>query len=255
MEAIEVTRDAGIVTVTMNRPERKNALNAAMWNELLATFHEIAATPADRVVVLTGAGGAFCSGQDLGDRGTDLSAFHSMKHVTDVVLSLHRIPQPVIAKIGGVAAGAGLNLALGCDLIVASDTARFSEIFARRGLSIDGGGSWLLPRLVGLHKAKELALLADIITAAEAERIGIVNKVVPAAELDAAVDDWARRLAAGPPIALAQTKELLNASAGRSMAEALDAEGMAQAYNFSTKDTAEAMVAFMEKREPRFTGR
>jgi 2-(1,2-epoxy-1,2-dihydrophenyl)acetyl-CoA isomerase len=146
-------------------------------------------------------------------------------------------------------------MALGCDLIVASDDARFSEIFARRGLTIDFGGSYVLPRLVGVHKAKELALLADIISAQEAEKLGIVNRVVPAAELDAFVDDWAARLAAGPPLALSMTKKLLNDSLAMSLDQALEAEGMAQTVNFGTSDTAEAMAAFLEKRDPKFQGK
>ena len=153
-----------------------------MWNELLATFREIALdSSADRVVVLTGAGGDFCSGADLSGGGADDPERHqltTMRHIGDVALALHRLPQPTIAKVRGVAVGAGLNMALGCDLVVASTNARFSEIFARRGLSIDFGGSWVLPRRVGLHRAKELALLADIIDATEAERIGLVNRVV-----------------------------------------------------------------------------
>ena len=181
--------------------------------------------------------------------------WHNMRHVGDVCLALQRIPQPIIAKVPGVAAGAGCNLALGCDLIVASDEARFSEIFARRGLSIDFGGSWLLPRLVGLHRAKELALFADIISAKEAEAMGLVNRVVPAGELDAFVDSWAARLAAGPPIALAQTKRLLNNAFEVTLEQALEDEGWAQTVNFGTKDTAEAIGAFVEKREPRFEGR
>jgi len=257
METIDVSRDDGILTVTLNRPERKNAINGPMWEELLATFSDAATDPDVRVVVVTGAGGAFCSGADLapGDRDSGKHQLSRMRDVADVCIRLHRMPKPVIAKVGGVAAGAGCNLALGCDLIVASEDARFSEIFARRGLSIDFGGSWLLPRLVGLHKAKELALFAEVISAAEAERLGIVNRVVPAAELDAFVDDWARRLAAGPPLALSMTKRLLNDSLSMSMDEALEAEGMAQTVNFGTADTMEAMAAFVEKRDPRFSGR
>jgi 2-(1,2-epoxy-1,2-dihydrophenyl)acetyl-CoA isomerase len=178
-----------------------------------------------------------------------------MRRVGQACLALHQIPQPVIAKVGGVAAGAGLNLALGCDIIVASDDARFSEIFAKRGLTVDFGGSWLLPRLVGLHKAKELVLLADIIDAAQARDLGLVNRVVPASELDAFVDDWARRLAAGPPLALSMSKRLLNESMAMSLDQALEAEALAQNVNFTTKDTTEAMLAFVEKREPRFEGR
>ena len=155
-----------------------------MWDELLATLREISGSGEDRVVVVTGAGGAFCSGADLSGGGGDLVGHRhqlaSMRHVGDVALALHRLPQPTIAKVGGVAAGAGANMALGCDLIVASDDARFTEIFARRGLTIDFGGSWLLPRLIGLHKAKELAFFADIVSAKEAEAFGLVNRVVPA---------------------------------------------------------------------------
>ena len=159
-------------------------------------------------MVLTGAGGAFCSGADLSPEGGDRPhPLAWMRHIADVALELHRLPKPTIAKVGGVAAGAGLNLALGCDLIVASDDARFSEIFTRRGLSIDGGGSWLLPRLVGLHKAKELAFFAEVIDAKEASELGLVNRVVAAAELDGTVDAWARRLADGPPLALSMTKD------------------------------------------------
>ncbi len=261
METIEVERvEGGIVTITLNRPEKKNAINAAMWDELLATFRDIAGRDDDRVVVLTGAGGAFCSGADLSGGSADAGGaarhqWHAMRHVGDVCLALARMPQPVIAKVGGVAAGAGCNMALGCDLIVASDEARFSEIFARRGLSIDFGGSWLLPRLVGLHRAKELALLADIISAKEAEAMGLVNRVVPAGQLDAFVDDWARRLAAGPPIALAQTKRMLNNSFEVTLEQALEDEGWAQTVNFGTADVAEAMQAFFQKREPKFEGR
>ena len=259
LQAIIVERsDDGIVTVTLNRPEKKNAANNTMWNELLATFREIGQSATDRCVVLTGAGGDFCSGADLW-AGDDASArqhqLARMRHVTEVAMSLARLPQPVIAKVRGVAVGAGMNMALGCDLVVASENARFSEIFAKRGLSVDFGGSWLLPRRIGLHKAKELALFADIINAADAEKLGLVNRVVPDVELDAFVAGWAARLAAMPPIAIAQTKRLLNNSMNVTLEEALEDEGAAQTVNFSTKDTAEAIAAFTEKREPKFQGR
>jgi 2-(1,2-epoxy-1,2-dihydrophenyl)acetyl-CoA isomerase len=178
-----------------------------------------------------------------------------MRRVGELALSLHRLPKPTIAKVAGVAAGMGANLALGCDLIVAADTARFSQIFSRRGLSVDCGGSWLLPRLVGLHKAKELAFFADIISAKEAEEVGLVNRLVSADELDAAVDEWARRLAAGPPVALSLTKTLLNNAMAASMDQALEDEARSQSLNFTTADMAEAMAAFVQKREPTFTGR
>ena len=258
METIEVSRESGVVTVTLNRPAKKNAANAQMWDELLETFRDIAATSADRVMVLTGAGGEFCAGADLtggGAGGPGRHQLSQMRHVGDVALALHRLPIPTIAKVRGVAVGAGCNMALGCDLVVASDNARFSEIFARRGLSIDFGGSWLLPRIVGMHKAKELALFADIIGAAEAERIGLINRVVPDAEIDEFVAGWAERLVGGPPIALAMTKRMLDNSLQVTMEEALNDEGVAQTVNFGTADTAEAMRAFVDKREPNFEGR
>ena len=255
LETLQIERSHGIVTITLDRPHRKNAVDAVMWDELLATFRTIAGSAEDRVVVITGAGGAFCSGADLSPGVASAPGLSGMRHIGDVCLALHNLPQPTIAKVNGVAVGAGLNMALGCDLIVASTEARFSEIFSRRGLSVDFGGSWVLPRLIGLHRAKELVLLADIIDAAEAERLGLVNKVVEPDELDAAVDDWARRLADGPPIALAQSKRLLDNSFAVTLEQAVDDEGRAQTVNFATADTAEAILAFLEKRPPHFQGR
>lgn len=259
LESITVERSDGVVTITMRRPEKKNAVDAAMWNELLDEFRSIASNPADRAVVLTGAGGNFCSGADLwgagNGEGPPQHQLAAMRHIGDVCLALHRIPQPTVAKVRGVAVGAGMNMALACDLIVASDDARFSEIFAKRGLSIDFGGSWVLPRLIGMHRAKELTLLGEIIDADRAFDMGLVNRVLPDDELDAFVDDWAARLAGGPPIALAMSKRLLNNSLAVSLEEALDDEGLSQTVNFGTKDTIEAIQAFMEKRDPVFRGR
>jgi enoyl-CoA hydratase/carnithine racemase len=259
METLQVFRKNSVVTVTINQPTKKNAIDRSMWDGLTEIFREIAANANDRVVVVTGAGQDFCSGADLSARGganqEQVHQLAAMRRVNDACIALQRMPQPTIAKVRGVAVGAGCNLALGCDLVVAADNARFSEIFVRRGLSLDFGGSWVLPRRIGMHRAKELAFFADIIGATEAERIGLVNRVVADAQLDAFVHDWATRLAAGPPIALAQTKRLLNNSANVTLEEALDDEGAAQAVNFGTKDTVEAMTAFIEKREPRFTGR
>ena len=257
METLLVSRQDGVVTVTMNRPAKKNAANDVMWRELLEIFREVAANPDDRVMVLTGAGGEFCSGADLSSRGDQgpTSPLARMRMINDVCLTLQRMPQPTIAKVRGVAVGAGCNMALICDLVVASDNARFSEIFSKRGLSVDFGGTWVLPRLVGMHRAKELAFFADIISAKEAGEIGLINRVLPDGDVDAFVDDWAKRLAAGPPIALAQTKRMLNNSLNVTLEQALDDEGSAQANNFNTRDAIEAMTAFLEKREPRFTGR
>lgn len=260
MSALEVERADGIVTLTLDRPERKNAVTPQMWVDLAVLFTEIADRREDRVLVITGAGDAFCSGADLAAAGENGGppgvggGVAMMRAVGRAALRLHELPIPVIAAVNGVAAGAGCNLALGCDLIVASDRARFSEIFARRGLALDFGGSWLLPRIIGLHRAKELALLAEVIDAAEAERIGLVNRVVPHDELMDEVYGLAGRLAAMPPIQLAVIKRQLDDGLGRTMAEAVEAEGIAQSLMFSSADTAEALLAFFEKRPPRFTG-
>lgn len=256
METLLVEQSGGVLSVTLNRPQVRNAMNDQMWDEMLGLFRNTAIDDSVRVVVITGAGGAFCSGADLSGGGSGLATqpLAHMRHIGDVVLALHRLPKPTIAKVGGVAAGAGCNLALGCDLVVASEEARFSEIFARRGLSIDFGGSWLLPRLIGLHRAKELAFFADVISAQEAKDFGIVNRVVPAVELDDFVTGWAERLASGPPVALSLTKTMLNASLSATMDEALEHEARSQAVTLRTQDAVEAMQAFVEKREPSFKG-
>ena len=255
VETIIVERSGGVVTVTLNRPEKKNAADDRMWDELQTTFDEVARSSDDRVLVVTGAGGAFCSGADLSSGDLSDEGVARMRRIGNVALSLHRLPKPTIAKVRGVAAGAGCNLALGCDLIVAGEDARFIEIFSKRGLSLDFGGSWLLPRLIGLHKAKELAFFADTVSAAQAEQLGLVNRVLADAELDAFVDDWAERLAAGPPLAMGMSKQMLNTSYVLSMEQALDNEGRVQTVNFGTQDFVEAVTAFMQKRDPKFEGR
>jgi enoyl-CoA hydratase/carnithine racemase len=259
-DTLLIDRREGILEVTMNRPERKNAANGQMWDELLAVARAAGRDASIRAIVLTGAGGSFCSGADVGGMGGSgptgerVHSLAAMRHISDVCLSWYRLPQPTIAKVRGVAVGAGLNLALACDLIVAGEDARFSEIFARRGLTIDFGGSFTLPRRVGMQRAKELAFFADIIDAPTAYDFGLLNRVLPDAELDAFVTDWATRLASGPPIALAMTKRLLNNSLNVTLEEALDDEGLSQTVNFSTEDTREAVMAFVEKREPTFRG-
>ncbi|MGH9012742.1 MAG: enoyl-CoA hydratase/isomerase family protein [Acidimicrobiia bacterium] len=261
LQTVIVERQDGVVTLTLNRPDKMNAINGPMWRELIEVFDEVADRREDRVLVITGAGDGFCSGADLTDTGnTDNlqggvgTSLRQMRVVGRAALRLHELPKPTIAAVNGVAAGAGCNLALGCDLIIASDRARFTEIFSQRGLNVDFGGSWVLPRLVGLHKAKELVFLADILDADEAERVGIVNRVVPHEELEKAVGELAARLAALPPLQLSVSKRLLNQSYSVSMADALEFEDVAQTMNFSSKDTAEAMLAFVQKREPKFTG-
>ena len=257
MEALQIERsENGIVSVTLNQPEKMNAINLTMFEELMQVFQEVTSREEDRVLVITGAGGNFSAGADLTPQGgSDRHILSSMRFYGSVGLALHQIPKPTLAKIRGVAAGAGMNLGLGCDLILASENARFSEIFARRGLSLDVGGSWLLPRLVGLHKAKELALLADVIPADQAERMGLVNRVVADEELDALVDDWANRLAAGPPLALSQSKRMLNNAFNYGLAEAMEIEAAAQSVNIPSEDCREGMLAFFEKRKPVFKGR
>jgi enoyl-CoA hydratase/carnithine racemase len=262
MPYVELARDdAGTVaTLTFTNPGKKNAIPAVAWPVAEAALREVAADRTVRCLVVTGAGDDFCSGADVsgsgeGPAGPRPHQLQAMRAISAAIEALHAVPQPVVARVAGVCVGVGMNIALACDLVIAADDARFSEIFARRGLSIDGGGSWVLPRIVGIQKAKELALLAEIIDAAEAERLGLVTRVVPRAELDAGVADVVGRLVAGPPLALSMTKRLLNQSAQVTLPQALEGEAQAQTVNFNTRDTAEAMAAFVERRTPHFEGR
>jgi 2-(1,2-epoxy-1,2-dihydrophenyl)acetyl-CoA isomerase len=253
--SVRVERAGGVATVTLDRPAARNAMTWQLIAQLGAALNEIAANEGDRAVVITGAGGNFSAGGDLSDRCAPRShPLSTMRYGQELAMRLHTLPQPVIAKVRGVAVGAGCNLALGCDLVLASAESRFSQIFPLRGLSVDFGGSWLLPRLVGIHKAKELALLGEIISAAEAHAIGLINRVVPDGQLDGAVSSLASRLAAGPPIAMSLTKQLLNSSLQVAMAQALEDEARAQTINFATADSLEGIRAFRDRRAPRFTG-
>ncbi|OBH14896.1 enoyl-CoA hydratase/isomerase family protein [Mycolicibacter sinensis] len=243
----------GVRTLTLNRPARKNAINPQLWRELRDALRDAADDRDLRTLVITGAGGAFCSGADIGT-GDDTHPVRKLQRLTDVALALHELSIPTIAKVTGVAVGAGWNLALGCDLVVATPESRFCQIFSKRGLSIDLGGSWLLPKIVGLQQAKRLALLAETIDATEAQALNLVTWVVGADEIETFVDDLADQLAAGPPRALAQTKALLNQGADTTLSAALINETRAQIVNFAGTDAAEAYAAFAEKRSPRFTG-
>lgn len=261
MAEIDVERSGGVVVATLNRPERKNALTSAMFTGLRDLFEEVGERREDRVLVVTGAGDAFSTGADLGDpeaaenmQGSRGSGLAWMRGVEAAALALHHLPKPTVAAVNGVAAGASLNLALGCDLILASDEARFTEIFVKRGLVLDFGGHWLLPRLVGLHKAKELAFFGDVLSAEEAAEMGLVNRLVPAESLVDTAMEWAHRLTELPPINLSIMKRALNRSFESSMHDLLELEAVAQTVSFSSADTAEAMAAFVQKREPRFTG-
>jgi 2-(1,2-epoxy-1,2-dihydrophenyl)acetyl-CoA isomerase len=262
MAAIQVARKDGLVTITLDRPDKKNAINADAWVELDRAFAEVAADPNDRALILTGAGGNFSAGADLtaGGKGLGLTGrplqpiVQEMRAVGEIVMRLHRLPKPTLAKVDGVAVGVALGLVLACDLVLASDRARFSEIFAKRGLALDGGNSWLLPRRIGLHRAKELTFFADVIDAKEAESIGLVNRVVPAGELDALAEEWGRRLAAGPTLALGLSKRLLDASANVTFEQALEDEARCQHITYTSQDMREGIKAFVERRDPKFTG-
>ncbi|MFO7549048.1 MAG: enoyl-CoA hydratase/isomerase family protein [Acidimicrobiia bacterium] len=242
----------------LDRPERKNAIPPDGWDELRSAFVDFERSD-ERVLVVTGSGGEFCSGADLDPSiAVDLSgvgARHErMKTVTETALALHRITKPTIAAVDGVAVGAGMNLALGCDVVVATDRARFSEIFVRRGLTVDSGGTWLLPRLVGLQRAKELALTGRMVDAEEALRIGLVLEVVAPEHLEEAVDAMAGRMLDGAPVAQMFAKQGIDRSWDVTLEEALGWEGQSQAICFSTADVLEGMAAFLQKRRPEFRG-
>jgi enoyl-CoA hydratase/carnithine racemase len=244
----------GVRTLTLNRPHRKNAINPELWISLRDALNEAGRDRGVRALVITGSGGSFCSGADISVRD-DIHPKYKLQRLTDVALALHELPIPTVAKVTGVAVGAGWNLALGCDLVVATPESTFSQIFSKRGLSIDLGGSWLLPKLVGLQQAKRLTLLAETIDAADAHALNLVTWVVPAAEIDAFVKEVTDRLVAGPPIALAQTKAIVNEGADRTLRDALANEARAQVVNFAAADARAAYAAFAQRREPSFTGR
>ncbi|OGL00513.1 MAG: hypothetical protein A3E31_15165 [Candidatus Rokubacteria bacterium RIFCSPHIGHO2_12_FULL_73_22] len=257
-QTLLVDRGDAVATITLNRPEARNALDLTMRREMLGALDEIEADPAVRVVILTGAGGHFCSGGDVKTmraRHTAVEGRARVELLNRMVLRLVDFPRPTIAMVDGYAVGAGSNLALCCDIVVAADRAKFGELFCKIGLVVDGGGTWLLPRAVGMARAKELALTGEIIDAAEAARIGFVNRVVPAAELEATTRALAERIAANPPLALRLDKHMLNRAAASDLAAALDLEAYSQALALTSEDHAEGVAAFLEKRAPRFTGR
>jgi 2-(1,2-epoxy-1,2-dihydrophenyl)acetyl-CoA isomerase len=259
--AITYTLEKGVAWITMNRPEARNAVNAEMREEIIAVLTDARTNAEIRAVVLTGSGKGFCTGADLsGPRGQGPSGPGAGREVMKgssqrFIRTLWELEKPVIAAVNGVAAGLGSHLAFASDLVIASEEARFIEIFVRRGIAIDAGGAFLLPRLLGLSKAKELVFFGDDLPAAEALRLGLVNRVVPAAELEAAAREWAERLAQGPTFAIGMSKRLLNRSLESSRETCLEEEGMAQSLVTQSEDTKEGMRAFMEKRSPVFTGR
>ncbi|MEN8239872.1 MAG: enoyl-CoA hydratase-related protein [Actinomycetota bacterium] len=245
-------------TVSMSNPGRRNAVPASSWGELADAFADFEASN-QRVLVLRGSDGDFCAGADMNKPGTrspsaaDTAA--RMRVITTAVTALHRLTKPTIAAVDGVAVGAGLNMAIGCDIVIATDRARFAEIFVKRGLTLDFGGTWLLPRLVGLARARDLALTGRIIGAAEALDIGLVSSVVAVEDLDRAVDAVAAELAAGAPLAQAMIKRALDRSSEMSFEQALAFEEHAQAILLASEDLQEGAAAFLDKRDPNFKGR
>jgi 2-(1,2-epoxy-1,2-dihydrophenyl)acetyl-CoA isomerase len=259
--------DGGVLRLTINRPEAGNALTHDVRNELIAGLEDASADLAIRVVVLGAVGKHFCTGADLRNQGPGLSlpegaperpagsasrllATGSQRLVSAIL----DCDKPVIAAVQGTAAGLGAHLACAADLVIAAAGVRFIEVFVRRGIVPDGGGAYLLPRLTGLHKAKELVFFGDDLPAEEALAIGLVNKVVPAEEFDAAVDEWATRLAAGPTVAIGLSKKLLNRSLESDRAAAFAAEAAAQEIAMTSRDAQEGVASFVERRPTSFTG-
>ncbi|WP_030731939.1 enoyl-CoA hydratase/isomerase family protein [Streptomyces sp. NRRL S-237] len=255
--------DNGVAWITLNRPE---AMNAVTWDQrerVIALLAEASADPAVRAVVVTATGKGFCAGADLrgspgapaGERVAGDVARMIRLGAQRLITAVLDCEKPVLAAVNGTAAGIGAHLALACDLVIAAEPARFIEVFVRRGLVPDGGGAYLLPRLVGPQKAKELMFFGDAVPAAEAERLGLVNRVVPAEELEATAREWAERLAQGPTRALAMTKQLVNASLDGDRAAALAAEATAQEINMTTADANEGVASFVARRTPKYLGR
>jgi 2-(1,2-epoxy-1,2-dihydrophenyl)acetyl-CoA isomerase len=248
----------GVATLTLNRPEVRNALDMTMRRDLEAALAQLDHDAGVRVLLVRGAGDHFCAGGDVKFmRDNPMTAAEGQSRVeaiNRVILALARFRTPTIAMVDGAAAGAGCNLALACDLVMASDRARFGEVFARIGLIPDAGGTYFLPRRVGLARAKELVFTADIIDAREAERIGLINRVVPAGNLESEAYALARRIAEGPPQVLAAAKALLDRAPGLDLESALHWEALTQGSMIASADHREGVRAFFEKRAPRFTG-
>ena len=256
-DGLRVEVDGPIATLTLDRPEALNALTVPVKVALRDALESIADDRAVRAVILTGAGRAFCAGQDLAEREQPDAApleVEVRERYNPIIRALRSMGQPVIAAVNGVAAGAGASLALACDLRIASESARFMLAFGRIGLVPDSGASWFLPRLVGSAKAAELALLNDSVDAAEALRLGLVSKVVPAEQLMTAAREMAQRLADGAPLAIALTKQALDRALSIDLDAALEGEAKLQGIAGASADHAEGLTAFREKRPPRFTG-
>jgi 2-(1,2-epoxy-1,2-dihydrophenyl)acetyl-CoA isomerase len=258
----------GVATLTMNRPEARNALTGEMQAALSEAINRLAGDPAVRAVVLTGAGGAFCAGGDVKGFAADTSRgsgggggfnleqrAHGLRTSMDVVRVLHEMPKPTLAVIPGPAAGAGLSLALACDLRIATNTAKLTTAFSKVGLAGDYGGSYFLTHLIGAAKTRELYFSADVITGVEALALGIVNKAVPAEELAQVAGDYARYLASLPTVAIGYMKRNLNAADHATLTEVLDLEALHMVRTMMTDDHKAAAQAFVDKAKPVFAGR
>jgi enoyl-CoA hydratase/carnithine racemase len=252
----------GVATLTLNRPERMNALGGTLREDLLDAFTRTAADPDVRVIVVTGSGRAFCAGGDVKamneakEAGRERPLLDRIAPSRDrTLLAMRDAPQPIIAAVNGAAAGAGMNLALGCDIRLASTAAKFSQAFVKRGLHPDWGGTYFLPRVVGMAKAAELIFTGDVIDAAEALRLGLVSRVVEPEELMPAALELARKIAAGPPVAIRLAKRALYRNAESDLRSALEFETFAQNACFETEDAREGIRAFVDKRAPVFRGR
>jgi len=263
-ESVIFKVEDGVGWIVLNRPEARNALNMEMRGIYFQALERCAEDHDIRCVVLTATGKGFCTGADLsGSRAVTPqqgpphpgATRNAMASSVKVIRALWDIEKPVIAAVNGVAAGLGAHLAWACDLVLAADDARFIEIFVRRGIALDALGGFLLPRLVGLHKAKELVFYGDDLSAQDAERLGLVNKVVPAAELEAETRRWATRLAEGPTFAIGLSKRLLNRSLQTDLEGFAGEEAFTQALCSNSEDMREGIRSFMEKRPPKFTGR
>ncbi|MFD8734708.1 enoyl-CoA hydratase/isomerase family protein [Streptomyces sp. NPDC059618] len=258
---IRHTTDNAVSWITLDRPETMNALTWDQRERVIGLLAAASADPGVRAVVITATGRGFCAGADLrggppaGERLPGDVARTIRLGAQRLIAAVLDCEKPVIAAVNGTAAGLGAHLALACDLVLAAEPACFIEVFARRGLVPDGGGAYLLPRLIGPQRAKELMFFGDALGAADAERIGLVNRVVPSEELEKTARAWAERLAAGPTRALALTKQLVNASLDTDRGGAFAAEAAAQEINMTTRDAAEGVASFVERRAPRYEGR
>jgi 2-(1,2-epoxy-1,2-dihydrophenyl)acetyl-CoA isomerase len=257
-DGLRVEVDGPVAMLTLDRPASLNALTVPVKVALREALESIGDDRAVRVVILTGAGRAFCAGQDLAERDEPDAApldVEVRERYNPIIRALRSMGQPVIAAVNGVAAGAGASLAFACDLRIAAEEARFVLAFGRIGLVPDSGATWFLPRLVGPAKAAELALIGDAVDAAEALRLGLVSKVVPGDQLLVEARAMADRIADGAPLAMALTKTALERSLSIDLDEALDGEAKLQGIAGASADHAEGLAAFREKRQPRFSGR